>query len=110
VFLLYCRFEHNMSVEYKYAKAFNRFFGALLRSTVDDYRSSTPKSSAKLWESLCQRSKLKLPTQPVESKYKTRSEHFEIRASLILEECRHNLSEALNSTPFSYSDKRRAGL
>jgi AAA domain len=80
----------------KYMSTFERFFAALFRSAVEEYRASASQPlSTQLWETLCQRLDVTVPTQPVEARYADLVQHCQIRVALILEECRNTVADAV---------------
>ena len=78
-------------------KPYERFFAALLRSSPEDYVKSASDSSTadRLWTAICARLGRNAPTEPIQSKYSTPEEHFQVREALVLEESRHCITEAL---------------
>jgi AAA domain len=89
----------------KYMNTFERFFAALLRSTVPDYIAasgpslSATQQSLRLWEEICQRLDLPIwlpPHQPIQSQYTDLTTHCNVRAALIVEEARNTIAEAIS--------------
>jgi len=73
-----------------------RFFGALLRSSPADFAQSTLNSgeARKLWEAICRRVGLSVPTTKLPLTYTSLPEYQRPRAALVLEEARHALATA----------------
>jgi hypothetical protein len=78
---------------------FERFFSALLRSSVTEYfkaSCSHDKEKSKiLWERICYRLDLNINRQPIQSRYRDLPTHCIVRASLVLEEARNEICAAL---------------
>lgn len=79
-------------------KPFDRFFGALLRSSANDYALAFGDSTkeVRLWTTVCQRLGLTVPKQAIQSRYNNPADHFSIRAALVVEESRHMLSQEIS--------------
>ena len=78
--------------------SYERYFASLLRSGAADFvsSSSSSKNSHHVWEAACRRLRLPVLTAGVKPQYTDPKEHFAVRASLILEESRHLIAEALS--------------
>jgi AAA domain len=93
----------------KYMNTFERFFAALFRSTVEEYRASASQSSStKLWECLCSRLDVTVPTQPVDARYADLVQHCQVRVALILEECRNTVADAIHKIHVQSSARSNA--
>ena len=77
--------------------SFDQFFAILLRSSISDYvnASEDDAASLKLLSLLCHRANLVVPTEPVKPRYFHAKNHFDIRAGLVLEEAREQMSRGL---------------
>lgn len=73
----------------------DRFFAALLISSpFEYYESEKSDSKAKiLWEKICKRVGVAMPTAPIQPVYESKQVHFDVRAALVLEESRAVLSK-----------------
>ena len=77
---------------------FERFAAALLRTAPSEFiaSDSDDDKSLQVWTQVCRRVGLSpRPNQPIQSVYERASEHFSVRASLVLEEARCSLARAL---------------
>lgn len=76
---------------------FERFFGALLRSSAIDVWQSQASiiAATVLWETQCRRVGLTTLTQPLQASYDRPETHFSLRAALVLEEARNALAQPL---------------
>ena len=76
-------------------RSFDKFFTILIRDSPRrsylDAAKDTAKAS-KLWERLCKIAKVKQPMQPIDACYDNNDEHFQLRAALVLEETRNEIS------------------
>lgn len=74
-----------------------RFFATLLLSPASDFleAESVESKSLSLWETICKRVKLPIPTVAIQPFYVTKDVHFQVRAALVLEDSRANISQAL---------------
>lgn len=81
--------------------SFQRFFSALLRSSVSDYFeasfSNYKEKSKTLWDRICYRLGINIICRPIRSKYSDLPTHCIARASLVVEEARHEISTALST-------------
>ena len=96
-----------------------RFFAAFLQSPAVDFlvtssNSSAPQSNAAaslaLWDTICRRlggGMLSPLKDPVMACYSNPKLHFAVRASLVLEEARHALSEGLQQLWMAQKDKTK---
>lgn len=83
---------------------YDRFFGALLRSSASEFHKAASSNgggaeaaSDVVWHALCRRLGLAhmIPQQPIASTYHDAKVHFGVRAALVLEEARESISAAL---------------
>lgn len=79
--------------------SFERFFAIMLRSSVQDYVQAARcnDKSLDLWRVLCRRANLEVPRERIRPRYESTqaTQHFDIRAALVLEESREALSRGL---------------
>ncbi|GKY96521.1 hypothetical protein MPSEU_000611700 [Mayamaea pseudoterrestris] len=73
------------------------FYAAMFRTPPQDYVNSKDNVNASLalWEQLCERTDLAIVKAAIPPRQETVKEHFEVRASLVLEEAREVLAQAL---------------
>lgn len=90
-------FDNKNAVVPESMGSFERFFTILLRCSVNDYVDASEDNAAslKLWSLLCHRASLVVPTERVKPRYFDAKNHFHIRAALVLEEAREQMSRGL---------------
>jgi hypothetical protein len=79
--------------------AFDRFFIIMLTSAAADYLKAATKDQVakEIWHACCRRAGVQPCENPVAPRYSTVSEHFAVRAALVMEEARHSISAGLET-------------
>lgn len=86
--------QHSMQTIPSSLPAPERFFAALLRSTVTEFlNSKTPP--LKTWKTICERLRLPIPEGPLPATYPDANQHFMNRVALVMEEARHAVAEGV---------------
>ncbi|GKY97201.1 hypothetical protein MPSEU_000678500 [Mayamaea pseudoterrestris] len=92
--------------------AMERFFCALLRSSAAEFHASASDEGKAqvLWEAICKRVGLAVPSAPLPASFSSMDQHYNARATLVLEEARFSIAQSLqryfgnrNKTPGAIS-------
>jgi hypothetical protein len=81
---------------------FERYFAGLLRSEASDYIQRT--KDKEVWEAICQRLALPVPTSPLPACYPSAKAHFSNRAALVMEESRYAIADGLRRLERRYRE------
>lgn len=92
--------------------SFDKYFGILLRSPITDYvNAATDENiSVKLWTTLCGRAKIQPVHKKLDPIYNKSQDHFDFRASLVLEESREEITVSLAEKWTRHSNEPSAAL
>ena len=79
--------------------AMDRFFTCMLRSPAAEYHASASNDAKaqQLWESICKRVGLAVPSASLPPTFDSMEQHYNSRAALILEEARYSIASSVAS-------------